>query len=391
MERYDVVIAGGGAIGSSVAYHLSALEGFSGSVAVLERDPSYRRASSALSVSGIRQQFSTPANIALSRWSIAFLRRAGELLEVDGERPDVGLTEGGYLFLASSAGADILRQNHRVQRIAGADVALLSRDELAVRYPWLNVGDVACGSLGLSGEGWFDGWSLLQALRRRALANGVRYAVAEITGIDVADNRVTAVTTATGSRFACGTLVNAAGPLAGDLAALAGLDLPVRPRKRIVHVIDCRTPLAACPMVIDPGGVYFRPEGTRYLAGVSPAPADDADCYDLDVDWSLFAARVWPALANRVPAFEAIRLVDAWAGHYEYNTVDQNAVLGPHPQIANFFFANGFSGHGMQQTPAVGRVTAEWIVDGKPRSVDVSCFGYERFATGRLVREINVI
>ena len=391
-KSFDVVIVGGAGVGSSVAYHLAADPDFTGTVAVIERDPSYRRASSALSVSAIRQHYSTPANIALSGWSFDFLKRSGELLAVREDRPNVGLLENGYLFLASEAGLPILESNHEIQKTAGAEVALLSRDELASRYPWMNLEDVAAGSLGLGREGWFDGYSLFQAFRRKAISLGADYIVGEVTGIERAGDRVTAVTLGSGERIECGTLVNAAGPFAGDLAALADIELPVRPRKRFVHVIDCRTPLRDCPMVIDTTGVYFRPEGSRYLTGVSPAADDpDEDCYDLEMDWSLYEERVWPALAHRVPAFEEIKAIDAWAGLYDYNTADQNAILGPHPEIGNFLFANGFSGHGIQQTPAVGRVTADWIIHGEARAVDVSVFGYDRFAAGRLVKEVNVI
>jgi len=391
-ERYDVVIAGGAGVGSSVAYHLASETAFSGRIAVVERDPAYRTAASALSVGAIRQHYSTPANIMLSRWSLEFLRRAGTLLEVDGARPDVGLVDRGYLFLASESGLDILHANHAIQAGTGADVALLSRDALAARFPWMNLDDVAAGSLGLSGEGWFDGYALVQALRRKAIALGVDYIAAAVTGIERDGNRIVAVTLDSGARIACGVLVNAAGPWAGDLAALARIALPVRPRKRFVHVVHCRTPIPDCPMVIDSSGVYFRPEGSGFLTGVSPAPGEpDPDAYDFEVDWTLFEERVWPALAHRVPAFEAIKPLSAWAGLYDYNTVDQNAILGPHPDCSNLHFANGFSGHGMQQVPAVGRVTAERIVFGAARAVDVSCFGYERFAAGRPVKEVNVI
>ncbi len=391
-ETFDVVIAGGAGVGSSVAYHLASEPAFSGRIAVIERDPGYARASSALSVGGIRQHYSTPANILLSRWSHGFLQNAGTLLAVDGVPPEIGLVERGYLFLASAAGLDILHANHAVQARHGADVALLTRDALAERFPWLNLEDIAAGSLGLSGEGWFDGYALTRALRRKATALGARYIKAAVTGIETARGRVTNVILDNGDRVACGALVNAAGPWAGELAALAGIDLPVRPRKRIVHVIHCRTPIPDCPMVIDSTGVYFRPEGTGFLTGTSPGPEEaDPDARDFEVDWTPFEERIWPALAHRVPAFAAIKPLRAWAGLYDFNALDQNAILGPHPQIANLHFANGFSGHGIQQVPAVGRVTAERIVFGAARTVDVSCFGYERLAAGRLVKEVNVI
>ena len=392
VESYDVVIAGGAGVGSSTAYHLARDPDFTGTVAVIERDPAYEGAASALSVAAIRQQYSTPANIALSGWSFDFLEQAGELLAVDGERPDVGLVERGYLFLAGEAGLPVLQSNHEIQKSAGATVELLDREALAARYPWMNLEDVAAGSIGIGREGWFDGWSLFQAFRHKAIALGADFIADEIAGIERDGDRITAVALAGGRRIACGTLVNAAGPWAGDLAALAGIDLPVRPRKRFVHVIDCRTPIPDCPMVIDSSGVYFRPEGTTYLTGTSPREGEpDADCYNFEMDWTLFEERVWPALAHRVPAFEAIKPLSAWAGLYDYNTIDQNAILGPHPEIGNLIFANGFSGHGMQQTPAVGRVTADWIIHGVARAVDVSVFGYGRFADGRLVKEVNVI
>lgn len=391
-ESYDVVIVGGAGVGSATAYHLAGDPAFGGTIAVVERDPAYTGAASALSVAAIRQQFSTPANIALSGWSFDFLKNAGALLAVDGERPDVGLVERGYLFLAGEARLPILRSNHEIQKEAGATVELLDRDALAARFPWMNLEDVAAGSIGAGREGWFDGWSLFQAFRRKAISQGAEYIRGAVTGIERDGNRITGVTLDGGSRIACGALVDAAGPWAGDVAALAGVDLPVRPRKRFVHVIDCRTPNPDCPMVIDASGVYFRPEGTTYLTGVSPYEGEpDEDCYDFEMDWTLFEERIWPALAHRVPAFEAIKPLRAWAGLYDYNTMDQNAILGPHPEIRNLLFANGFSGHGMQQTPAVGRVTADFIIHGEARAVDVSVFGYERFTEGRLVKEVNVI
>jgi FAD-dependent oxidoreductase domain-containing protein 1 len=391
-RHFDVVIVGGAGVGSATAYHLTADPAFNGSVAVIERDPTYEGAASALSVAAIRQQYSTPANIALSSWSFDFMKRAGELLAVDGMPAAIGLVERGYLFLATEDGLPILRSNHDIQKSAGASVELLDRAELGKRFPWMRLDDIAAGSMGVGREGWFDGWSLFQAFRRKAMAQGAIYIQGNVTRIERDGSRLAGVVLDSGERIGCGALVNAAGPWAGDVAALAGVELPVRPRKRIVHVIDCRTPIPDCPMVIDSSGVYFRPEGTTFLTGTSPPVGwPDGDDYDFEVDWSLFDEVVWPALAHRVPAFEAIKPLRAWAGLYDYNTVDQNAILGPHPEVRNLVFANGFSGHGMQQTPAVGRVTADWIVHGEARILDVSVFGYERLVAGRPIREINVI
>ena len=241
-------------------------------------------------------------------------------------------------------------------------------------------------------EGWFDPFTLLQAFKRKARSLGVTYLKDEVTGLEREAGRITAVTLREGGRLVCGTMVNAAGAQAGRLAALAGIALPVAPKKRFVYVFDCRTPIAPlAPLTIDPSGVYFRPEGKGFIGGVSPPEDRDPDSDDLEVEYDLFEETVWPALAARVPAFEAIKLTGAWAGHYDYNIVDQNGIVGRHPEIANLIFANGFSGHGLQQSPAVGRAVAELILQGGYRSIDLTRFGYERFARDEPILELNVV
>ncbi len=390
--RQKVVVIGGGAIGSAIACLTQGTPGFSGEITVIERDPRYTRASSALSASSIRQQFSSAINIRMSAFGIEFLRRAGELLAVGNERPAVGLTEQGYLFLASDSGIDILEENHRLQRANGADVVLLDPAQLRERFPWLATGSVAMGSLGLSGEGWFDGYSLLQGLRRKARALGVTYLAAEACGFERDGARIGAVRLADGSSVACDVVVNAAGPWAREPAAWLGIELPVRARRRCVFVVSCPVRIEDAPLVIDPSGVWCRPEGRdRFICGISPDAADDPDDLALEVDHALFENIVWPTLAARVPAFEALRLTGAWAGYYEFNTFDQNGIVGFHPQVQNLIFANGFSGHGLQQSPAVGRGVAELIVHGGYRTLDLSPLAFERIAAQRALIERNVV
>lgn len=388
-----VAIVGGGAVGSSIAYFLASHPRFRGSVAVIERDPSYRYASSALSASAIRQQFSTPVNIEISRFGIDFLRHLGEHLAVGDDRPDVGLAEPGYLFLATPAGVPVLEQNHRVQREHGVDAALLTPAQLARRFPWMNVDGIAAASLGLSGEGWFDGYALLQAFRRKALALGVTYVAQAATGFARTGRRVTAVTLADGSTVPCDVAVNAAGPWAAKVAAMLDIELPVRARRRCVFLFACRTALPGCPLVIDPSGVWFRADGPNFLTGVPPRKGEpDPDDAPLDeVDERLFPDRIWPVLAGRVPAFEAVKILKSWAGYYEFNTVDHNGIVGSHPAYENVFFANGFSGHGLQQSPAVGRGLAERIVDGGYRTLDLTPLAFDRLLEGRRLVELNVI
>ena len=387
-ERFDVVIVGGAAIGSAVAYFLLHDLGFPGTVAVIERDPTYARAATTLSAASIRLQFSTPENIRMSRFGIAFFD--GLKLRF-GRDASVGFRAGGYLLLADESGRAVLAANHAIQQAEHADIVLMDAPELKVRFPWLETSDLAAGAFGRSGEGWFDAHSLLELLRRGARERGAVYLHGHVTGVERRRNRIDAATLADGRRIACGTLVNAAGPQAGEVAALVGLKLPVEPRKRCVFVVACRADLAGMPLMVDTTGVWARPEGNGFICGVSPPADADPRAENFDVDYDLFETTVWPALAHRVPAMEALKLVRGWAGHYDFNALDQNAVIGPHPQVRNFIFANGFSGHGLQQAPAAGRAVAELIVHGRFVSLDLARFGYERIAAGRPLREANVI
>jgi FAD-dependent oxidoreductase domain-containing protein 1 len=378
----DVVIVGGGAMGGAVAVHLLEDPAFSGRVTVIERDPTFKRASSALSAAGTRRQFSTPENIRMSAYSFDWLR----------ERLDVGVQEGGYLYLASRAMVANLEANHAIQRAEGADVVLLTAGELAAMFPWLSTDGVALGSLGRSGEGWFDGYALVQGLRARARELGADLVTGEVVGMRLGGDRVTEVVLADGSSHAPGCVVDAAGPWAAQVAAMAGIELPVEARRRSVFVFDVeRDAPTDCPLVIDTSGAWFRPEGGSFIAGIAPEPEDDLADLPLTPEDGLFEARLWPALAERVPAFDTIRVTNAWAGYYEMNTFDHNAIIGRHPEVTNLLFANGFSGHGIQQSPAVGRALAELIVHGRFVTLDLSTFGYERIAAGRPVIERNVI
>ena len=390
-DTYDVAIIGGGAVGSSIAYFLASNPSFRGNVVVLERDPTYRFASSALSLSSIRLQFSTPTNIQLSAFGIAFLRDAGRRLEVDGEPPDVGYLERPYLFLASPEGRAVLEANHRTQASLGASIALLEPAGLRERFPWISTAGVALGSLGVKDEGWFDGYGLLQAFRRKARSLGVDYVAQSVVGLERQGRRIEAVRLADGTRIACGIAVNAAGPSAGKVAALAGVDLPVEPRRRCVFVFDCREKLPNCPLLIDASGAFFRPEGQYFVGGISPPPERDPKIPDFEVDYSEWDDLVWPRLAHRVPALAAVKVINAWAGHYDYNTFDHNGILGPHSEIDNFMLANGFSGHGIQQSPATGRGISELITYGAYRTLDLKPLAYSRIPENRPIKELNIV
>jgi glycine/D-amino acid oxidase-like deaminating enzyme len=387
--QYDVVIAGGAAVGAATAFFLTRGPR-PPRVLVVERDPGYARSSTMLSSASIRQQFSTPVNVAISQFGVAFLRDARGWLGAD--VPDLGFRENGYLVLAGPAGAETLAGMVAMQRGLGAETVLLEPAALARRFPWLRADDLGAGALGLSGEGWFDAAGLLQGLLRAARAQGAEIVADTVTGLERAGGRVTAAHLASGARIACGHVVNAAGPRAAQVAAMAGLSLPVEPRKRHSFVFSCPDAVRApMPLVACPSGVYVRPEGSLFLTGGASEPDPAADPDDFDTDHELWESRLWPALAHRVPQFERARVETWWTGHYAMNTLDRNAVIGPAPELPNFLFANGFSGHGLQQAPAVGRGLAELIREGGYRSLDLSPLGAERLATGTPLSEAAVI
>jgi sarcosine oxidase len=393
-DRYfDILIVGGGVIGSSIAHFLSSNpEGTGLRIGIVERDPTFAQSSTALSVGGVRQQFSTPENILMSRFSVEFFRKAGREFSLESERPDLGFREAGYLFLATPRGLPVLERNHALQRSLGAEVELLEPPELKRRFPWLHTGDVAGGSLGRRGEGWLDPYTLLQGFRKKAQSQGVELIQDEVVGVELAGKRVRQARLASGPSLEVAAVVNAAGPRADEVARMAGIhDLPVSPRRRFVYRIHCRERLEPVPLTIDPSGVYFRPEGEDFLCGVSPPADDDPDTLDLEMEYRLFEEVVWPTLAHRVPVFQSVRLRPSWAGHYAMNTLDQNAILGPHPEVKNFHFANGFSGHGLQHSPAVGRALSEILLFGEYRTLDLARLGFHRLAEGPALLEENVV
>ncbi|MCP4664548.1 MAG: FAD-binding oxidoreductase [bacterium] len=393
-DKFEVIIVGGGAIGSSIAYFLARQDAFNGSVIVVEKDPTYSYCATTRSAGAIRQQFSTPENIEISRFGTEFLRSVGENLAVGDERPDISFDEGGYLLLATEKGLPILEQNHALQISHGVEVILLSPEEMRERFPWLEVSDLAAGSLGLSGEGWFKVHNLLMALRAKAEDLGVTYFQGEVVGIERQGAAVSGVKLGDGRELRGDAIVNAAGARAREIAAMAGIDgFPVESHKRLIFTLEGQGAVRDSPLVVDTSGVYFRPEPVdgQFICGISPPVELDPVCQDFVVDHAIFEDLVLPNLVHRVPAFSEYELGRSWAGHYAVNEHDHNAILGPHPEVGNFYLANGFSGHGLQQAPAVGRALSELIACGSYQTLDLSRFRFERFAAGELVHERNVI
>lgn len=395
-KHYDVVIVGGAIMGSSAAWFLSNNPDFTGSILVVEKDPTYEFSSTMHTNSCMRQQFSTELNVRISQFAADFVKNIRTYMGGDERVPELTIQNFGYMYLADNKGfADVLRENQKIQLAAGAHTQLMTSDEIATHYPFYNVDDIHLGSINLVDEGYWDGTAVFDWWRRKAGENGAEYISNEVVGITITDagKSVASITLATGEVIGCGVLVNASGPRAAKTAQMAGIDLPVEPRKRYSWIFSAKQPLERdLPLTIDPTGVHVRENGSgTYQCGAHTEVDPAVDYDDFIMDHNLFEADIWPILAHRIPQFEEIRVTSEWAGHYAYNVLDQNAVLGPHPDIGNFIFLNGFSGHGLQQSPAMGRGTAEYITYGGYRTLDLTPFHFDRFANNALLIETAII
>ena len=391
---YDVVIIGGAMIGSSVAWHLTDNPDFDGTILVVERDPSYEHSSTAHTNSCIRQQFSNEINIRISQYGVDFIKSFAARMK-DPDAPDITLQSFGYLYLADTpAFARILEQNRKTQNACGASTRVMTPKDILAAYPFYNLDGILAGSHNPVDEGYFDGGTIFDWWKRMARRNGAEYVHGEVTGItrNPTGTGVTAVTLASGRTISAGIIVNASGPRAALTAQMAGISLPVEPRRRYTFIFDAAHPLDQdLPLTIDPSGVHMRSDGKYYLAGCPPDDDPAVAPDDFGFDHGIWENKVWPAIATRIPQFEAIKLINSWVGHYAFNTLDQNAIIGYHDELTNFLFVNGFSGHGFQQSPAMGRGASELITYGAYRSLDLSQLGFERIRQSRPFLEKAVI
>ncbi|MFT5868264.1 MAG: glycine/D-amino acid oxidase-like deaminating enzyme [Paracoccaceae bacterium] len=395
-NSYDVVIVGGAMIGSSTAWFLSDNPDFSGTVLVVEKDPTYSNSSTAHTNSCIRQQFSREINVKCSQFAAEFVKNLRHYMGNDERVPPLTIQNYGYMYLADNDDfAAVLRSNHAVQVAAGAGTKLMTADEIKRDYPFYNLEDIVLGSHNRIDEGYWDGGTVFDWFRRSAKERGVEYVAGEVVAMtkNAQGTRVQSVMLKSGEVIACGQVVNASGPRASVTARMAGIEVPVEPRKRYTYVFSAQSPLdRELPLTIDPLGVHMRQDGPKtYLAGCPPDVDPAVDYDDFAMDHTLWEDKVWPIIATRIPQFEAIKLVTSWVGHYAFNTLDQNAILGPHTVVENFFFVNGFSGHGLQQSPAMGRGTSELLTYGEYRTLDLSPFEFGRIERNEPFAEAAVI
>ena len=395
-DKYDVVIIGGAIMGSSTAWFLSQNPDFNGTILVVEKDQKYEFCSTAHTTSCIRQQFSTKLNVEISQFAADFINNFQEYMNNDARVPKLAIKSFGYMYLADDEDfAKNLRSNQKIQAASGAATELLTPEEIKSRYPFYNVEDIKLGSINLVNEGYWDSITVFEWMKNKAQENGVEYVENEVTELtrNKSGDRICSLKLASGETISGDKFVNATGPRAASTAKMAGIKIPVEPRKRYSWIFKAENPLDRdLPLTIDPSGFHVRENGGgTYQAGghATYDPAVEFD--DFTMDNELWENTVWPILFNRIPQFESLKLISQWAGHYAMNTVDQNAIVGPHNIIQNFFFLNGFSGHGSQQAPAMGRATAELITYGAFKTIDMSTFRYERLLSGQRVVEDAII
>lgn len=390
----DVIIIGGGAVGSSAAWHLRE-DGFTGRIVVLERDPSYARASAFLAMGGIRQQFCTAVTVRMVQFSVELWKVFDERLAVQGHTPRAWFRQRGYLFLADAATVSSLTKRYEAERRAGARVQLLSRDDVRAIAPDLMLDDVVLAVLGPD-DGYANPREVLFGFRHAAEAAGVEYRAAEVIGVDRRGDRAAGVRLADGTRIEAPVIVNAAGAWSGRVAEAAGVPVPIAPVRQMLFRCDLpqRWPYRF-PMIVDPGGVHWRhddPTGPDDRDGIIAAFTnwDEAPGENFTPDLARWSSSFHPALARRLPALKDATNVTGWAGLYEM-TPDHNPVIGEHPALSGFLFASGFSGHGLMMSPATGRIVSELVRLGRSETFDVGVFAPDRFERGALVHDAATI
>ena len=395
-SAYDVIIIGGAIMGSSAAWFLSQNPDFNGSILVVEKDQKYEFCSTAHTTSCMRQQFSTKLNVQISQFAAEFVLNLQEYMVDKIRIPKLKINSFGYMYLADNVSfAETLKDNQKIQIEAGAATELLSPTEIKSRYPFYNVEDIILGSINLVNEGYWDSMAVFDCWRNKAQENGVEYVENQVVDIikNKSGDRIESIKLRSGELIAGENFVNASGPRAAFTSKMAGIDIPVEPRKRYSWIFKAEKPLdRQLPLTIDPSGIHVRENGGgTYQAGGHGVEDPAVDFDDFSMDHDLWEEKVWPILAHRIPNFETIKLMHDWAGHYSMNTLDQNAIVGPHNEVQNFFFLNGFSGHGTQQAPAMGRAVSELLTYGAYQTLDMTPFHYERLMKGNRLVEKAVI
>ena len=389
---YDVIVIGGGVVGCSAAWHLLA-EAADLRVLVVEPDPSFTQAASSASSGGVRQLFTRPENVLMSQYTLELIDGWSSWTSPSGDTHpdaviDLGWRDNGYLFITSPDLSDALHDDYEQQLLLGVEASWLEPDGLRELYPEMETADLGTAVLSTR-DGWLDPNSFAVGLRQRAKSSGAEFVTNRAVSFETSGHRVVGVVLESGHTVRAAHVVNAAGVWGVGLSKQLGLDLPVEPMRRFDHFVHTPGEFSSRPFIKDPGGLAVRPEGDGLNAAIVDFSTPGG--WDLSIDRSWFDEVVWPALCERIPSTENLRLVSTWAGFYDQNRFDGNMILDRWAdQYENYFFATGFSGHGLMHAPAVGRALAELIVHGSFQSLDLSRMGLQRIKDDQPYRETTV-
>ena len=392
MKNYDVIFIGGSLMASSTAYTLLNHDP-NLKILMIEKDPTYRYAATPLALGGIRQQFSERTNIRMAKMSVETFENFGELMETKTfGKPNIDLRQGGYLFLVDESKWGIARENAAVQKEEGVDIRLLSVSDLQTMLPETDLTGIVGGTI-CPREGVLDPASVLNGYLHKVKEMGVEIINDEVVDIKMEGDKITGVVCKSGDEYSAGAYVNSAGPWAKRVGKMIGVDIPVEPLSHDLYV-------AKMPMEANVGHSYTtlptttwwyreHANGDTLLCGKTKLDFELGFNYEPDVPY--FEKEVWPDLADRMESLDNLKLVKYWRGCYEYNNIDFNAIIGQHPDVPNFYLINGFSGHGLMQSPAAGRGLAEYILFGEYRTLDLSAMNIRRFRENKLIIEKAII
>ena len=377
--KSDIVIVGGGLIGSAAAYFL-ANTGRAGVVTVVEPDPSYAKAATAAGAGGVRRLMSRPENIRMSQFSLDFYADFEHTMATPDNPADIAFRRQGYLFLVGTDGADELTRNFETQNKEGVPAKLLNVPALQARFPSVGTANVAlaCHS---PEDGWIDPYAALIGFRKKAESLGVTYLSDRVVGLESEKSMVRRALLQSGTHLTGDVFLNTAGAWVGEIAAMTGAELPVKPMCRVQHFWRCAHELEPMPLIKDESGAFFRPEGAGFAGGRPSWDIEPGFIWDIGRGYfaNYFEETVWPLIANMVPKFETIKYERSWGGHYAQNMFDGNMIIGRYsPGLDNLHTACGFSGHGIMHAPAVGRALAELVLDSAFQTLDLSRMGFQR-------------
>lgn len=387
-NTYDIVIVGGGIMGCATAYYLMRFDDKL-KVAVVEMDPTYTRASTTLSWANVRIHFSLKENIQISQYALEVLERFEDDMAVNDEKPKINFRHEGNLFLRDEGSRKAAEETLALQKRLGCQVEWWSCEKIKAHFPLYEMSKFVGGTFGPQ-DGYLDAYALLMGYKAKARSLGARFIHDEAIELMTASGRIDGVKLTSGMKLHAKFVVNCAGAWAAKVARTAGVELPVAPTRRQVFVADTAVkPEGPLPLTVLPSGFCFRSE-TGNLILVGKGMDEDPVGFDFTWDDKRFSEVLWPQLADFVPAFDTLKMVRGWAGLYAINTLDGNAILGEWPDLKGFFLANGFSGHGLQQAPAVGRYLSELLM-GRPPTLDLSVFRPERILENKPLSEGGLV